>query len=180
MAGSPREILRVRGVGGLFEQLVDWLDKAAMAQLIDPQQGWEPVRRDGIDDVIVADADWLTRLPTRDGGCSVFPGWYYSHGAGPVTYRIGLSEAAPVPLGQKIVAEWRFVPAATSATAGTRTHWSPRPANYRPGNRSSRGAIFPRPSPLSTNSWPEPPTSGAGNSSSRNSASCRAGSRRLN
>jgi hypothetical protein len=39
VAGSPREVLRVRGMGGLFEQLVDWLDKAAVAQLIDPQHG---------------------------------------------------------------------------------------------------------------------------------------------
>ncbi|MGJ5080196.1 ThiF family adenylyltransferase [Bradyrhizobium sp. HKCCYLS3013] len=121
VAGSPREILRVRGIGGLFEQLVDWLDKAAMAQLIDPQQGWEPVRRDGIDDVIVADAAWLTRLPTREGGCSVFPAWYYSHGVGPVTYRIGLSEAAPVPLGPNIVGDWRFVPVGDTGYRGN-TH----------------------------------------------------------
>ncbi|NOJ39064.1 Mov34/MPN/PAD-1 family protein [Bradyrhizobium australiense] len=135
VAGSPREILRVRGMGGLFEQLVDWLDKAAMAQLIDPQHGWEPVRRDGIDDVIVADAGWLTRMPTRDGGCLAFPAWYYSYGTGPMTHRIGLSETAPVALGQNIVAEWRFVRVGETGYRGN-THalvaWSGKTAAGQP------------------------------------------------
>ncbi|MDB5620422.1 ThiF family adenylyltransferase [Tardiphaga sp.] len=122
VAGSPREVLRVRGMGGLLEQLVDWLDKAAMAQLIDPQNGWEPVRRDGIDDVIVADATWLTNLPTRDGGCSVFPAWYFaSRRANVVTYRIGLPQASPVPLGPKFAAEWRYSPVGDQGWTGN-TH----------------------------------------------------------
>jgi hypothetical protein len=122
VAGSPREVLRVRGIGGLFEQLVDWLDKAAVAQLIDPQHGWEPVRRDGIDDVIVADATWLTGLPTREGGCSVFPAWYFaSKGADLVTYRIGLPRGTPVPLGPKFAAEWRYAPVGDRGWTGN-TH----------------------------------------------------------
>jgi hypothetical protein len=109
VAGSPREVLRVRGIGGLFEQLVDWLDKAAMAQLIDPRHGWEPVRRDGVDDVIVAEAAWLTGLPMREGGCSVFPATYYvSRGANLFTYRIGLPKAASGPLGPELAGKWRF------------------------------------------------------------------------
>jgi hypothetical protein len=35
-AGSPRELLRLRGILGLVEQLADWLDKAATLDLIDP------------------------------------------------------------------------------------------------------------------------------------------------
>jgi Prokaryotic E2 family A len=109
VAGSPREVLRVRGIGGLFEQLVDWLDKAAMAQLIDPQHGWEPVRRDGVDDVIVAEAAWLTGLQTREGGCSVFPATYYvSRGASLFAYRIGIPKAASVPLEPELVGTWRY------------------------------------------------------------------------
>ena len=136
VAGSPREVLRVRGMGGLFEQLVDWLDKAAVAQLIDPQHGWEPVRRDGIDDVIVADATWLTGLPTREGGCSVLPAWYFaSRGTNFVTYRIGLPRAAPVPLGPKFATEWRYAPVGDHGWTGN-THalvaWSGKLPTGRP------------------------------------------------
>lgn len=109
VAGSLRELLRVRGIGGLVEQLVDWLDKAAAAELIDPQQGWEPVRRDNVDDIIVADAGWLTRIPTRDGGCSVFRAWFYaSRDSDAVTYRIGLPESGTVPMGPKLTEQWAF------------------------------------------------------------------------
>ncbi|MDD1528929.1 thiamine biosynthesis protein ThiF [Bradyrhizobium sp. WBOS7] len=119
VAGSPREVLRVRGIGGLFEQLVDWLDKAAMAQLIDPEHGWEPVRRDGIDDVIVADPTWLTGLPTREGGCSVFPAWYYAYREATLsTYRIGIPRAAPVPLGPRFAGEWRYAPVGDDGQTG--------------------------------------------------------------
>lgn len=136
VAGSPREVLRVRGMGGLLEQLVDWLDKAAMAQLIDPQHGWEPVRRDGIDDVIVSDATWLTGLPTREGGCSVFPAWYYvSRGATLSTYRIGLPRAATVPLGPRFAGEWQFAPIGDHGRTGN-THalvaWSGKLPTGRP------------------------------------------------
>jgi Prokaryotic E2 family A len=109
VAGSPREVMRVRGVGGLLEQLVDWLDKAATATLIDPERGWEPVRRDGIDDVVVADSGWLTGLPTRDGGCAAYPAWYFASRASDfVTYRIGLKRASAVPIGPEFAGEWRF------------------------------------------------------------------------
>jgi hypothetical protein len=136
VAGSPREVLRVRGMGGLLEQLVEWLDKAAVAQLIDPQHGWEPVRRDGIDDVIVADATWLTGLPTREGGCSVFPAWYFaSRGPDFVTYRIGMRQAAPVPLGPKFAGEWRYSPLGDHGWTGN-THaliaWSGKLPTGRP------------------------------------------------
>jgi len=136
VAGSPREVLRVRGMGGLLEQLVDWLDRAAMVQLIDQQHGWEPVRRDGVDDVIVADATWLTGLPAREGGCLVFPAWYYvSQQSAPFAYRIGVPQAAPVPLGPKFVGEWQFAPVGNHGRTGN-THalvaWSGKLPTGRP------------------------------------------------
>lgn len=136
VAGSPREVLRVRGMAGLFEQLVDWLDKAATAQLIDPQHGWEPVRRDGIDDFVVADADWLTSLPGRDGRCAVYRAWYYAATEGEhTTYRIGLHQADPVPLGPKFADGWAYEPAGPNARTGT-THaivaWSGRLPSGKP------------------------------------------------
>lgn len=45
-----------------------WLDHAALGQLIDPEQGWEPVRRDALKDYVVADAQALRSLVNRDGG----------------------------------------------------------------------------------------------------------------
>ncbi|MNS24011.1 hypothetical protein D3C72_558430 [compost metagenome] len=52
-----------RGVGGLVDQFVLWLSKAAAGILIDPEQGWEPSRRDTYDDVIVVDTGQLRGLP---------------------------------------------------------------------------------------------------------------------
>jgi hypothetical protein len=78
VAGSPRELLRTRGILGLVEQLAEWLERAAFVQLIDPTQGWEPTRRDTIIDVIIADSAWLTGLPTRAGGCHAFPLRYFA------------------------------------------------------------------------------------------------------
>lgn len=156
VAGSPREVLRVRGMAGLFEQLVDWLDKAATTQLIDPQHGWEPVRRDGIDDFVVADADWLTSLPGRDGRCAVYRAWYYASGAGGhVTYRIGLPQADAVPLGPKFAGDWSYEAAGPQARTGT-THaivaWSGRmpsgrpfvAGDYRPEDVSTVGELLAR------------------------------------
>jgi len=78
IAGSPRELLRTRGILGLVEQLAEWLERAAFVQLIDPTQGWEPTRRDQVFDIIVADSVWLTGLPTRTGGCHAFPFRYFA------------------------------------------------------------------------------------------------------
>lgn len=107
VAGSPRELMRLRGMEGLLEQLVLWLDKAATAELIDPKQGWEPVRRDYLDDLIVADASWLTSLPTLDSRCVAFKADYYIAGTGSA-YRISLPKSDPVALGPKLADEWRY------------------------------------------------------------------------
>src|SRR4051794_10218159 len=37
------------GIYKLLEQLVEWLRRAAKGALIDPAQGWEPIRRDTLD-----------------------------------------------------------------------------------------------------------------------------------
>ncbi|MDA9420997.1 thiamine biosynthesis protein ThiF [Bradyrhizobium sp. CCBAU 53380] len=119
VAGSPREVLRVRGIGGLFEQLVEWLDKAAMAQLIDPEHGWEPVRRDGIDDVIVADPTWLTGLPTREGGCAAFGAWYYASDRSElVTYRMEVPQGEKLALRPEMAVQWWFEPVGTRGRRG--------------------------------------------------------------
>jgi len=39
----------------ILDQVVDWLEKAASDSLIDPKQGWEPMRTDDLDGIIIYD-----------------------------------------------------------------------------------------------------------------------------
>jgi len=66
--GNLGELVQRLGQQGLAEiinRLVDWLEKAALDRLIDPTQGWEPVRRDSLPDILVMDADKLHSLVSR-------------------------------------------------------------------------------------------------------------------
>ncbi|MGM4927667.1 ThiF family adenylyltransferase [Tardiphaga sp. 619_E2_N8_5] len=108
-AGSPRELLRLRGILGLVEQLAEWLDKASTLDLIDPQQGWEPVRRDHIDDVIIANGDWLKSLAKSGAGCSAFNARYTSFtDKNDSIYWLTVSKADRVPLGPSLSGEFTF------------------------------------------------------------------------
>jgi proteasome lid subunit RPN8/RPN11 len=60
--GDIDELLHAQGLWVIVDQVVSWLEKAAMNQLIDPNQGWEVVRRDSLEDIIVADSDYLRGL----------------------------------------------------------------------------------------------------------------------
>ena len=67
--GDLAELLHRDGLAGILNQTSLWLDNAALETLIDPKQGWEPVRRDSLnDDVVVADAGHLQGLVNRQGG----------------------------------------------------------------------------------------------------------------
>lgn len=66
--GSLHELLHHEGLLGIVNQMAVWLDRAALGTLIDPDQGWEPVRRDTFEDYIVADASVLSGLANRTGG----------------------------------------------------------------------------------------------------------------
>ena len=70
--GRPSELLQQRGLFGIVDQLALWLENAALGRLIDPRQGWEPVRRDELDDIVVADAAFLRNLVTKQAGRAVF------------------------------------------------------------------------------------------------------------
>lgn len=70
--GSLAELLQQQGLAGILNQLVLWLENAALGRLIDPQQGWEPVRRDSLDDFIVADAAHLRSLVSLREGSAIF------------------------------------------------------------------------------------------------------------
>jgi hypothetical protein len=109
-AGSPRELLRLRGILGLVEQLADWLDKASTLDLIDPNQGWEPVRRDHIDDVLVSDGAWLKQIAKNEAGCSAFKTRYLAlaDDDGSDSYRIALRRSERVALGPELSDEFTF------------------------------------------------------------------------
>ena len=66
--GYLSELLHKEGLSGILNQTCVWLERAALGTLIDPEQGWEPVRRDSFDDVVVANAGDLQRLVNRRGG----------------------------------------------------------------------------------------------------------------
>jgi len=66
--GELAELLHREGMAGILNQTAVWLERAALGTLIDPDQGWEPVRRDSFRHVVVADADLLRGLVDRRGG----------------------------------------------------------------------------------------------------------------
>lgn len=78
--GRPSELLQQRGLFGIVDQLALWLENAALGRLIDPEHGWEPVRRDSLDDVVVADAAHLRGLVTRQAGRAFLRFDYLSFG----------------------------------------------------------------------------------------------------
>jgi hypothetical protein len=110
IAGSPRELLRTRGILGLVEQLAEWLERAALVQLIDPTQGWEPTRRDRIDDVVIADGDWLAGLPTCEGGCHAFKCRYFATVSedGKAFYWTTLKRSDPVAIGSELTGSFTY------------------------------------------------------------------------
>ena len=66
--GDLAELLHSEGLAGILNQTFIWLENAALDTLIDPEQGWEPVRRDSLSDVVVADAEHLQGFVDRRGG----------------------------------------------------------------------------------------------------------------
>src|SRR5690625_387342 len=68
---NPREFLQQRGIDGIMNQVIVWLHKAALNELIDPHQGWEPIRRDALEDLLIGDLDGLREL-VRDREQFVF------------------------------------------------------------------------------------------------------------
>ena len=72
--GSLTDLLHQEGDGlsEILNQLSDWLGKAAINDLIDPKQGWEPIRRDDAFGWIVYDISGLRSLVHDKEGFSIF------------------------------------------------------------------------------------------------------------
>lgn len=76
--GSLTELLQRDGILGVVEQLAEWLNRAALGTLINPHHGWEPVRRDTVDDRIVCDADWIrAQVGKKPQGFLMMPFGYH-------------------------------------------------------------------------------------------------------
>jgi hypothetical protein len=102
--GTVVELLQHRGLMGVLDQLVLWLENAALGHLIDPNHGWEPVRRDALGDVVVADASHLRRQVTRQGGRAAFRFDYMrAGGAGDDDLIAGVLDPTPLPLSSETV-----------------------------------------------------------------------------
>lgn len=89
----PSELIQARGFSGYLDQLADWLDKAAMLQLNNPQHGWEPVRRDHLDDEVILDPDEVRALAGQPGRCWIIATDYlkFELDGGKRTMRVALS-----------------------------------------------------------------------------------------
>ena len=84
--GDTAELLHRDGLAGILNQTSLWLENAALGRLIDPEQGWEPVRRDSFHDDVVADAGHLQGLVDRRGGWRFLKVSYLKIGASDGTY----------------------------------------------------------------------------------------------
>lgn len=73
--GPLSELLHQEGDGlsEIMNQLSDWLGKAAINDLINPRQGWEPIRRDDTFGWMVYDLSGLRKLVQNREGALVFP-----------------------------------------------------------------------------------------------------------
>lgn len=77
--GKMSEFHQRDGLPGILDQLVLWLENAAMDRLIDFKHGWEPVRRDTLGDFLVIDADQFRGMVEKDRGHAWFGlnYWFY-------------------------------------------------------------------------------------------------------
>ena len=94
------------GIFHLIDQLAAWLRKAALNDLIDTKQGWEPMLRLDFDDFVSLDADAARGLVKKAGGFSVWRASFVrkgnlearpGHGASTLID----SKAEPIPLTGK-------------------------------------------------------------------------------
>ena len=69
------------GIFHLVEQLAIWLRKAAVSDLINPEQGWEPMLRRDFRDVVEIDADAARNAVNKSGGWIVWKGRFFRRGA---------------------------------------------------------------------------------------------------
>lgn len=57
--GDLDELMQEQGLDTIVDQTIVWLENAALGQLINPAQGWEPMRRDHLDGFVIADSAYF-------------------------------------------------------------------------------------------------------------------------
>ena len=97
--GSLEEFHAQRGLLAVVDQLLDWLEKAALDQLIDQKQGWEPVRRDNLPHELILDLDAVRSHVTPAGGHALLKFRYLRGGVEGETYYLGSLGSNRMPLG---------------------------------------------------------------------------------
>lgn len=68
------------GIFHLVHQLVLWLQRAAEGTLIDPEQGWEPVLRRDLSNLLIIDGEACRAIVDRHGGYRVLKAGFYRPG----------------------------------------------------------------------------------------------------
>lgn len=66
--GDVGELLQARGFSAILDQIAIWLQRAALGELMDGRQGWEPVRRDSYRDYLFMDLERMQNLASPLGG----------------------------------------------------------------------------------------------------------------
>lgn len=94
------------GIFHLIEQTAIWLRKAAIDRLIDPNQGWEPMMRRNLVDVIALDAAAARKVVTKSGSFVAWEAHYSRRGEVDACLTAGASawitsSAVAVPLSSK-------------------------------------------------------------------------------
>lgn len=96
------------GIFNLVDQLAIWLRKAAISDLIDERQGWEPALRHDCQHVIQFDAAKARALVKRDGGWQAWRAEYIRRGDDDARVDAGIellwisSSGEPTPLRNKV------------------------------------------------------------------------------
>ncbi len=137
--GDLSELQIHLGFGAVLEQLILWLENAALQQLVDPRQGWEPVRRDSLDDLLVADANHIRSVVRTNGGFVAFGLNYVRWTCQDTghTYR-GMVEVEQIQLRPDAIEGWFFereIPGLPDTTHGRSLAivvWPPKGSSKRP------------------------------------------------
>lgn len=78
--GSVKELLQQpKGLSGLLDQLVEWLRRAAMNELMDLSQGWVPMRNDHCTQIMNFDTTAFNQKAWLQNGCTFFTPPYAHH-----------------------------------------------------------------------------------------------------
>ena len=103
--GEVTELLHQRGFIGIIDQIMNWLERAAFNELLDASQGWEPVRRDHLENILVADSEILRNLVNGNGGHKFFEYFYRKLEPHYNIATIGQVTNSQIEVNQKSVAE---------------------------------------------------------------------------